>query len=186
MLKGNMGIGFCDPVDLSISLTLPQMLLEYIRTSSKPKDTTTIIFEWNPRALHHLLDMEIEEFYCDADWEENSLKDSTPGERANTHSDSEISYRICNGGKLEIKSAQLRQSLEYNDYYITRLPKYLDDCKDIEEEMAQDMAKRFWVGGVLEDSRFPLWNYMSQAESAKEKSDGRRSKESKDIRLEYV
>ncbi|EDN96739.1 predicted protein [Sclerotinia sclerotiorum 1980 UF-70] len=52
--------------------------------------------------------------------------------------------------------------------------------------MAQDMAKRFWVGGVLEDSRFPLWNYMSQAESAKEKSDGRRSKESKDIRLEYV
>ncbi|CAD6443390.1 b0da1405-bc15-449d-8622-d2977aed915c [Sclerotinia trifoliorum] len=218
MPEENMWTEFCERIDLNFSLHLqvdaPRGHPHLLNIKGyKPKEAkipenlslidvlATIIFDWNSAALHHLLNMENEEFYCDADWEEDSLDDSTLEKPAKfvyihrlgeyirvaivgTNSDSEISYRICNEGKWEMKSAQYRQRSECNEYYITGLPEYLDDCKEVEEEMAQDMAKRFLVEGILADTQFPVYNYMPQAESAKEKSDGWRSNKTKDVRLE--
>ncbi|KAJ8071108.1 hypothetical protein OCU04_001449 [Sclerotinia nivalis] len=144
--------------------------------------------------------MEIEEFYCDADWEEGSLESSTPEKLAKfvyihrlgeyvrfaivgTNSDGEISYRIGNDGKWEIKSAQHCRSSTYNDYWVIRLPRHLGVCEDIEKDMARDMAKRFLVKGALKDIRFPVRNFIPQAKIMKEKSNGRRSNRVKDVRL---
>ncbi|KAF7872136.1 hypothetical protein EAF04_003061 [Stromatinia cepivora] len=189
-----MGTGFCERIDLNFTLDFPvdaprghPHLLKIKGHKSAqvkvPEDLSlvdvlaTIIFEWKPAALHHLLNMEVEEFYCDASWEKGSLENSTD-------SDSEISYRICNDGKWEIKSAQYRNSSTYNGYWVSQWPWDLVVCKDIDEEMARDMAERFLVEGVLKDIPFPICNYMPQAKSMKEKSDGRRSDKVKDVRLE--
>ncbi|KAI9647399.1 hypothetical protein NHQ30_003784 [Ciborinia camelliae] len=95
----------------------------------------TIIFEWNPSALYHLLNIENEEFYC-------AFECQIMG----TDSDSEVSYRICNDRRREIKSAQDRHP-----------------GSDI-----PSMVKRF-----LEYLLFSIWMYEPEVEGTKEKSSGR-------------
>ncbi|TGO71219.1 hypothetical protein BELL_0605g00060 [Botrytis elliptica] len=202
---------FCKKVDLNISFDLPANapqghphLLNIERPqnnpdlpkSKKPKSNqiqfpedlslidvlATILFYWKPTALHHLLDVETEQFYCAAEWGVYGGKHIGPDILMYVHRlgqyvriveiedlelRTEVSYRICNDGKWKIMSAQEYGSTIKRMHLIPSEGVERCACKEIEKKMARRMAQQYLADVILQDRIFPVLIYEPETKSTK-------------------
>ncbi|TGO62629.1 hypothetical protein BCON_0018g00220 [Botryotinia convoluta] len=156
----------------------------------------TILFDWKPTALHHLLNVENEQFYCAAEWEEGSVKYNEWDRFVYVHrlgqyvrivisgieSGAKISYRICNNGKWKVMSAQEYDPTENRICLVPSDRVERCACKEIEKKMARRMAQQYLADIVLEDRIFPVIIYEPEAKSTKgQKSKGTTTSELNDV-----
>ncbi|KAF7880625.1 uncharacterized protein EAF02_007471 [Botrytis sinoallii] len=202
---------FCKKVDLNISIDLPanapqghHHLLNIKRPQNNPhlpkskkrksnqiqfpEDLSlidvlaTILFDWKPSALHHLLDVETEQFYCAAEWEaEYKGKYIDPETFVYVHRlgqyvrividdfelRTEVSYRICNDGKWKIMSAQEYEPTKKRMHPIPSERVERCACKEIEKKMARCMAQKYLADVILQDKIFPVLIYKPEVKSTK-------------------
>ncbi|KAF7884939.1 hypothetical protein EAF00_010757 [Botryotinia globosa] len=142
----------------------------------------TILFDWKPAALHHLLKVQNEQFFCAAAWTEYTVEYDESDTLAYVHRlgqyvrividemefRAEVSYRICNNGKWKIMSAQDRRPLANRIHLIPSERVERCACKEIEKNMARRMAQRYLADGILQDRIFPVLIYEPEAKSTKE------------------
>ncbi|TGO33204.1 hypothetical protein BHYA_0260g00060 [Botrytis hyacinthi] len=141
----------------------------------------TILFDWKLTALHHLLDVETEQFYCAAELEEYKVKHNELDRLLYVHrlgqyvrivideieSRAEVFYRICNNGKWKIMSAQEYEPREKRIHLIPSERVRRCACKEIEKKMARRMVQQHLVDFILQDRIFPVLIYEPEAKSTK-------------------
>ncbi|KAF5876128.1 uncharacterized protein Bfra_002528 [Botrytis fragariae] len=121
-----------------------------------PKDLSlinviaTTIFDWKPAALHHLLNLETNNFI---------IVGITAG--------AEVSYRICNDQKWEIISAQNHDTKDSCIYWVPLDPVKRCACDETEKRMAQLVSQQYLVDVVFQNMIFPVLIYEPEAKSTK-------------------
>ncbi|TEY36931.1 hypothetical protein BOTCAL_0534g00060 [Botryotinia calthae] len=156
----------------------------------------TIIFDWKPAALHHLLNVEDEQFYYAAEWEQGTVEYDVWDRFMYVHrfgqyvriaivgivTGAEVSYRICNNKKWEIVSAQNYDTEDNYKYWVPSDPINRCACKKIEKRMAQLIFQQFLVNVVLQNMIFPVLIYEPEPKSKKgKKSRGCTTTKLKDV-----
>ncbi|TGO60679.1 hypothetical protein BOTNAR_0141g00210 [Botryotinia narcissicola] len=143
----------------------------------------TILFDWKPAALHHLLNVQNKQFYCAAAWTEYIVEYDESDRLAYVHRlgqyvrividemefRAQVSYRICNNGKWKIMSAQEYRPMENRIHLIPSERVERCACKEIEKNMARRMAQKYLADGILQDRIFPVLIYEPEAKSTKER-----------------
>ncbi|KAM0142959.1 hypothetical protein ACHAO1_000793 [Botrytis cinerea] len=157
----------------------------------------TIFFDWKPAALHHLLNVEDEQFYCAAKLERTLRYESWDRFIVNRLGQyvriatvgivpgTVVSYRICNNKKWEIISARNYDTDKNCTYLVPSDPLKKCACEQIEKKMAQLIFQKILVDVVLQDRIFPVLIYEPEAKSKKGKeSKGCTTSEPNDVELE--
>ncbi|TGO23253.1 hypothetical protein BPAE_0138g00060 [Botrytis paeoniae] len=129
----------------------------------------TILFDWKPAALHHLLNVENEQFYCAADGDQGSVE-CYEWDRFILWKLAQMQrYLIVFAmiKKWEIISAQNYGTEKTSMHWVPSDPKRRFACEKIEKRMAQLISPQYLVDVVLQDMIFPVLIYEPEAKCTK-------------------